>query len=135
MVLISRLSHFLPLIKQLIRFGIVGLCAAGIHFLLVILFVEREMVSPLFANFLAFLVSFQISYWGHRNWTFHGTTVLHRTAFPKLFLVGTSGLIANESLFYLFLNVFHLPYQLALFFVLTILPIINFMLGKLWVFR
>jgi putative flippase GtrA len=117
------------------RFGVVGVCASAVHFGIVISLVEMMAYPPLVANVLAFLLSFQVSYWGHRSWTFSGTTALHRVALPKLFLIGSVGLLANEGLFFLFLSVLHLPYQLALFFVLTILPIINFTLGKLWVFR
>lgn len=131
----NRIIYFLPLLKQLTRFGIVGVCAASVHFSIVIFLVETNGIKPLIANVAAFLISFQVSYWGHRSWTFSGTTTLHRIALPKLFLVGSCGLVANEGLFYLFLSVLNLPYQLALLFVLTILPIINFTLGKLWIFK
>jgi len=131
----SKVIHFMPLIKQVTRFGIVGLCATAVHFSAVIFLVEMTTSKPLIANIVGFLIAFQISYWGHRTWTFSDTTALHRVALPKLFLVGTAGLVANESLFYVFMTVLHLPYQLALFFVLSILPLVNFTLGKIWIFK
>ena len=128
-------NKLIPLIKQLTRFGIVGIIAVTVHFSILIFLVEREHFTPLVANIFAFLISFQVSYWGHRSWTFYGTTTKHRVALPKLFLIGCSGLVANEGLFYIFLTLFKLPYPLAQFFVLTILPLVNFTLGKFWVFR
>lgn len=135
MDLMSRAFSFFPLFKQLVRFGIVGLCAASVHFSIVTVLVEHHVLEPLIANIFAFFISFQVSYWGHRSWTFNGTTALHRVAFPKLLLVCSLGLVANETLFYFFLNVLHFPYQVALVLVLMILPLINFTVGKVWVFK
>lgn len=128
-------NNLIFLFKQLIRFGIIGLCAAAVHFGILIALVEIKHFNPLVANIFAFFISFQISYWGHRSWTFYGTTVSHRIAFPKLLLIGSTNFAANEGLFYIFLTVFNLPYPVAQFLVLTILPIANFTLGKYWVFR
>lgn len=125
----------IDLFYQLMRYGIIGLIAASVHFLVLSLIVEKLSIPPLKANFIAFIFGFQISYWGHRCWTFKGTTALHRVALPKLLLVGITGFFINESLFSFFLITFHLPYQLALFFTLTILPLISFIVGKFWVFR
>ena len=132
---ISRLFYnFLPLFLQLFRFGMVGLTAASIPFATVVLLVESFLLEPLIANIFGFMVSFQLSYWGHRLWTFQDTAALHRTTFPKLLLVQTLNFSANEMLFYVFLSL-HLPYPLALLIVLTILPIFTFVSSKLWVFR
>lgn len=122
------------MIKQLFRFGIVGLTAAAIHFGIVVWIVQTWAIAPLIANVFAFGISFQVSYWGHRRWTFEGTTTLHREAFPKLVFIQALNFAANESLFYIFL-MFDLPYPIALAIVLTILPIFTFVSSKLWVFR
>jgi putative flippase GtrA len=135
MVLKKILIRHYPLLQQLIRFGIIGVCAASTHFLLLVFWVEVGKLQPLIANIIAFLIAFQVSYWGHRGWTFSGTTTTHRVALPRLFLVCGVGFIANEGLYYIFLEILDLPYQLALIIVLAILPIANFILGKLWVFR
>lgn len=122
------------MIKQLIRFGIVGLAAAALHFGIVVFMVQMWLIEPLIANVFAFAFSFQVSYWGHRLWTFQGTTTLHRDAFPKLFFIQVLNFAANESLFYSFLSL-DLPYPIALILVLTLLPIFTFVSSKLWVFR
>jgi putative flippase GtrA len=129
-----RLAAYLPLFYQLSRFGIVGLTAAAVHFCVVVYCVQMWLVAPLIANMIGFIVSFQVSYWGHRIWTFSDTTVSHRAALPKLVAVQTANFFANETLFYFFLSL-GFAYPLALFFVLTILPFFTFASSKLWVFK
>jgi len=130
----DTLVAYLPLIRQIARFGIVGVTAATTHFAIVVALVQYASIPPLVANLFAFMVSFQVSYWGHRAWTFSGTAVLHSEALPKLLLVQICNMAANETLFYIFLQM-HLPYQIALLLVLSILPIFTFLLGKFWVFK
>lgn len=130
----AQLVRYLPLIQQLFRFGIVGLAAAGIHFSIVVALVQTWAVAPLVANVFGFMTGFQMSYWGHRLWTFNGAAIMHRVALPKLLLVQIVNLIANEGLFYFFLSI-NLPYTVALLIVLTILPLFTFVSSKFWVFR
>lgn len=124
------------LLKQIMRFGIVGGSAAFVNFSIVILLVESGVLQqPLYANMIAFVFAFQVSYFGHRYWTFNGTVTEHRVAMPRLFVISGTNFIANEGLFYFFLNTFQLPYPLALLLVLAILPVVTFTFSKLWVFR
>lgn len=123
-----------PLFRQIFRFGVVGVIAAVAHFNMVVFLVQNFQYAPLVANAFAFLVSFQMSYWGHRLWTFGDTVTLHRVAIPKLLLVQLINFLANETLFYIFLSC-NLPYPIALIIVLTILPIFTFISSKLWIFR
>lgn len=132
--LLDKMTDYFPFFSQIFRFGIVGVCAASTHFTVVVSLVQFASIVPLAANVVGFMVAFQVSYWGHKLWTFSDTVVLHRTAVPKLLFVQILNLAANESLFYIFLS-HHLPYQIALLLVLTILPIFTFTFSKLWVFR
>lgn len=122
------------LILQVFRFCIVGLTAAVIHYSIVVELVQRLTLNPLIANVFGFIFAFQVSYWGHRLWTFNGTLALHRAAFPKLLLIQVTNFIANEALFSIFLS-WGLPYNVALLIVLAILPIFTFVSSKMWVFR
>jgi putative flippase GtrA len=122
-------------LKQVMRFGIVGSCAAMVNLTIVIIIVQCGWLQPLYANVIAFFIAFNVSYFGHRYWTFNRTLTPHKAAIPKLLLVSGSNFIANEGLFYFFLNVMKLPYPLALIIVLATLPIVTFTLGKLWIFR
>jgi putative flippase GtrA len=122
------------LIAQLFRFGMVGLSAAAIHFCTVVLLVQNDIYPPLIANVIAFIISFQMSYWGHRLWTFNDTITAHREAYSKLIIVQLLNLAASEGLFYFFLTL-QLPYPVALLIVLTILPLFTFTVSKFWIFR
>ena len=66
MQLSKRLSERL----RLMRFGIIGLAAAAIHYWTVVVLVELAGVAPLHANVGGFAVAFWCSYFGHRHWTF-----------------------------------------------------------------
>lgn len=130
---LSKLPHA-NLIAQLFRFGLVGLTAAAIHFAIVVAIVQTFAYEPLVANIFAFFISFQASYFGHRRFTFTGTTEVHSVAFSKLLVLQIFNFAANESLFYFFLSI-HLPYQLAILLVLSILPLFTFTVSKFWVFN
>jgi putative flippase GtrA len=131
----NKNSFSMALFWQLARFGIVGLSAAVVHFSVVVLLVESHHMQPLIANIIGFCTAFQISYWGHRQWTFNGTTQKHTIAFPRLLLVSVLAFIANEGMFYLLMEQFALPYPVALILVLSILPLVVFVVNKLWVFE
>jgi putative flippase GtrA len=126
----------IKLLKQIMRFGIVGGSAAFVNFSIVVMLVESGVLQqPLYANMVAFVFAFQVSYFGHRYWTFSDTVTEHRVAMTRLLLVSGTNFFANEGLFYFFLNTFQMPYMLALLLVLAILPIVTFTFSKLWVFR
>ncbi|HTM64465.1 MAG TPA: GtrA family protein [Gammaproteobacteria bacterium] len=119
---------------QVARFLTVGVGAATVHFTIVVLLVQLLNYAPLIANVGGFVVSFQVSYWGHRLWTFSETDVSHREAYPKLVMVQVLNFCMNEYLFYFFLS-YNLPYPLALLIVLSILPAFTFVMNKFWVFQ
>ena len=121
-------------LAQIARFLIVGSTAAAVHFCVVVFLVRVFGYAPLIANFGGFLVSFQVSYWGHRAWTFSDTNTPHCEAYPKLVAVQLVNFGLNESLYYFLLSL-HLPYELALLIVLAILPAFTFVTSKFWVFH
>ena len=120
---------------QLARFGIVGVTAASVHFAIVVFLVELHYLQPLIANIVAFCIAVQVSYWGHRIWTFRGTKKNHWVAFSRLLLVSIVAFTVNESMFYILMTEYQLPYPVALFLILTILPFIVFAVNKMWVFE
>ena len=54
----------------LLRFGIIGLVAAAIHYWMVVALVELGDMAPLLANLGGFASACWYSYFGHRHWTF-----------------------------------------------------------------
>jgi putative flippase GtrA len=126
-------QHF-SLIIQLYRYALVGLTSAAIHFGSVVFLVQIFGFAPLSASIFAYPFSFQMSYWGHRLWTFDNTTASHLSAFPKLIMVQLVNFSVGQSLFFVFLKM-NIPYPIALLIVLAILPIFTFISSRWWVFR
>lgn len=125
----------IPIIQQLMRFGFIGFFATFLSYLLVIFFVEAFHFNPLVANFIAFLIAFQVSFWGHKSWTFRAHSIPHRQAMVRFFTLSIFGFILNESLYAFFLHVVHMHYALALLIVLMIVPPITFVVSKFWAFK
>lgn len=135
MALKTRFVNHRLILLQLMRFVVVGLSAATVHMTIVVALVESGFLQPLVANVVAFCFAFQISYWGNRFWTFGSTQQTHWIAYKRLLSVSILSFIANETLFYLLMTAFQLPYPVALFMVLAILPLAVFTANKLWVFE
>lgn len=127
-------SRYTALFFQLTRFGIVGVLAAIVHTSVVISLVQWGKQPPLLANILGFASAFQLSYWGHRLFTFAARDIPHRISMSRLLFIQLINLTMNEALFFIFLQ-YQLPYILALILVQTILPVFTFISSKLWVFR
>ncbi|MCF6765040.1 GtrA family protein [Thiotrichales bacterium 19S3-7] len=125
----------LILFKQTFKFGIVGVIAAIVHFSIVTVLVDLFHWYPLAANIIAFLIAYNVSYFGHKNWTFHqeGKKISH-TSGIKFFIVASLSFILNEGLYGIYL-LFVPQYQIALFLTLATVPPITFLLSKLWAFK
>jgi putative flippase GtrA len=124
-----------PLLHQVMRFGFIGVMAAIVNFLAVVLLVSSTHLNPLWANVVAFLIAFQVSFLGHKGFTFQKHDGKHLNAMTKFFIVAGVSFALNEGLFALFLKEFHLYYMFALLLVLVIVPPFTFAFSKLWAFR
>lgn len=120
--------------KQLLKFGCVGILASLTHLGVVALLVTAGM-QPLYANIFAFVTAFNVSYLGHRYWTFNKSSPSHVTAITRFFGVAALSFTLNEFLFFLFLKFTGLPYLLAIFIVLAIVTPTTFLLSRMWAFR
>lgn len=121
------------MILQLIRFGVIGTGAMLMHWLVVRALVPLGM-APLTANLFGFGISFNISYFGHRNWTFMSNTQ-HRVTFRRFLTVALAGFALNEALYFILLRSTTLSYQTALAIVLVSVAALTFFLSKTWAFR
>ena len=117
---------------QLIRFGLVGTCAAIVNYLVVIGLVELLKLHPLIANIFAFFAAFNVSFIGHRYWTFHDCLGEKKLKFNQFFLIALSSFFANETLFFFFLHYAQLSYPISLLIVLIIVPPLTFITSKIW---
>lgn len=128
------------MIRQLARFGVVGIAAMAVHWLMVAVLVPLGAL-PLIANVVAFAVAFNVSYIGHRNWTFATDTTVdvavgdRGTPFKRFFGVALLSFVLNEILYYLLLRYTALDYRVALFIVLIAVAALTFILSRYWAFR
>lgn len=115
-------------------FIIVGVSALLTHWLVVILLVSAAGLPPLVANVFAFLVAFNVSYFGHRHLTFNASERSHRQTLPRFATVAASSFLVNEALYWLLLNFTPLRYDLAMLLVLGTVAGMTYLLGKFWAF-
>lgn len=120
--------------RELLWFGIVGVSAMLLHFLLVAVILVPFGLPPLLANILAFLLAFQVSYWGHRHKTFEAVHVPHRQALPRFFMVACLSFALNEAMYFVLLRFTPLDYRLSLLIVLATVAVFTFVFSKLWAF-
>ena len=117
-----------------IRFIIIGLLAALTHYCIAIFLINRNYLDLKYANFIAFLTAFWVSYFGHHYFTFHSQQKVFQTL-PKYLIVATSGFIFNETIL-LVLN-YYLPNLLPILVILVIIltAIFTFFLNRTFAFR
>ena len=119
---------------QFIRFGIVGVLAMSVHMGCVWVLVELGL-APLLANIIAFLIAFQVSFFGHARFTFNVSDPNNRKHQIKFFSVALFSFLLNEACYKVLLDVFHMQYLVALTIVLVGVAFVTFALSKLWAFR
>ncbi len=129
-----------PASKQALWFLLVGGCAAGVHFLVLLGVVSLTTITPIWANAIAFLVAFIVSFSGHFYLTFNQAGLNKKNAMlpilAKWFASSAIGFAANQSLFVLGINWLGERYYLLVWFVITgIITVMTFVLGKLWAFK
>lgn len=119
--------------RELFWFGLIGISALLVHFLLVTLLVPMGL-QPLLANVVAYLLAFQVSYWGHRQKTFAAGHVCHWQTLPRFFAVASLSFLLNEALYFLLLHYTPLDYRVALLLVLAAVAVVTFVLSRAWAF-
>ncbi|WP_407276341.1 GtrA family protein [Halothiobacillus sp. DCM-1] len=122
--------------RRVLLFGLVGLTAALVHWVVVWLLVQHGKFAALWANPFGFFVAFWVSYFGHRHGSFAEKNHRHRIreTLPKFALVASAGFVLNEFLFFLLLRWTPLPYTVALILVIGIVAVGTFLASRHWAF-
>ena len=121
--------------KQSFYFLLIGGLASLANFILVFTIVHLGLAKPLVANFFAFLIAFNVSYFGHRFLTFSTTTQSHRKAGTQFFINALIGLALNEIIYYILLHIVHIQYLIALFITMAIVSVYTFIVSKFFIFK
>ena len=125
----------LKLPHRLIYFGVTGISAAAVHILTVLALVTYMESKPLIANVFAFLLAFNVSFFGHRYFTFAKLHNQKQLSLPHFFLVASSAGIINELLYFLLLDYTPLNYLMSLIIVLGLVSVYSFILSRFWACR
>lgn len=123
------------LLRRVSLFIATGGLAALLHLTIVFLLVSYFNQLPLVANVFAFLTAFNVSYLGHRHFTFAGMEDERQLQLPHFFAVAVSAGCLNELLYYLVLNYTSLPYLPALVLVLGLVAVYSYTLSQWWACR
>ncbi len=131
-----RAAGALATLLQYGRFGIVGLGATLVHVLVYAGLIELLGMQPLLANTLGFAAGVNVSFVGHRHWTFGGAGAGGaRRALPRFWVVALFGFALNSLVVQLVTGTAGLSYYWSIPLIAGITPLATFALSKFWAFR
>lgn len=122
------------ILNQLFKFGLVGLLATLVHALVALLLIQFG-VEPLLANPIAFLVAFQISYFGHSRWSFNLAKPYRFSHMGRFFIVSIFGILCSQGTLFGLLRLNKLTASISLLIALGISAVCTFHLSQQWAFR
>ncbi|MEM1152985.1 MAG: GtrA family protein [Pseudomonadota bacterium] len=120
---------------ELVRFALVGLAATATHYFVAL--VASLLLSVYFSNLLGYLMAVMISYFGHQRYSFRlsGAAVSHKSQAPKFIFGSLGGLLLSYVVLLIAEKFLHAPNWLALAAAVCLVPLYNFFINKLYVFR
>jgi putative flippase GtrA len=121
--------------KELGFFLAVGIAAALVHLLSVWLLVHLDLLRPLQANIIGFLIAVNVSYIGHSRFTFNYKKKLSVYHWTKFFSIAVVSFLINQTAYFYALNWFGLNFYLPILMVILIaVAAFTFLFSKFWVF-
>lgn len=123
---------------QVMRYGLVGICAASAHGLAAMALFHLLAVHPTLSNFVGFISGAVISYLGSYYFTFRspkGHSGGHQRSLPRFALVWLIGIAINVGLFQTLLSLYAVPFALNVFIAIALTPIAQYLMLKFWAFK
>lgn len=122
--------------NQLTKFAVAGSLAGLIHLSILHFLVQLQWLQPLYANAIAFIISFSASYLGQSLWTFNHRQHNHCSTVLRFLITQLlCNFALNQGLYTLLLSYTQLNYLLASFLVLATVPAATYSISKYWAFR
>lgn len=131
--LTDSFKHIRAKLRTIATFGVVGVMATLTHFVVGLSLTSWDVMIPFWANIVAFVAAFGISYVGHRTYTFR-SGANHAYALPRFFAVACGGLVLNQIIVFLTVNLLGFLYWQALIIIVLMVPIVVYAAGRFWVF-
>lgn len=124
------------LIKQFIKFSLVGIINTLINLAIFLLLTEIFEVYYILSAVFAFLVAVTNSFVLNKIWTFKENLRLELgKKYLRFGLVSVSALLVNLFFLYIFTEVFGIYYIISQILAIGISLIINFIGNKIWTFN
>lgn len=115
---------------MLARFGGVGVVATAVHLgVSGLAFLLWPDISPFVANLVAFLFAFQVSYYGHRHFTFR-----RKGSAPRFFALALGGFAMNNGVLALLLELTPLDGFVTIVVATFTVPLLVYLAARFWAF-
>ena len=124
--------HKRELLRQILVFGVVGVCATLTHYLVALGSVTYLSIPVYLANLLGYLTAVGVSLYGHARFSFKMT--VNKSLLNKFILVSVGTFLGSEILLFVMESELSLPHEISLGVVVVTIPVISFILNKFWVF-
>ncbi len=118
---------------QLARFGVIGVLAALTHYMIAIALTQQQLAAA-WANLVAFVIAFWVSYFGHRYFSFNAGDVAHQQTLPRFIMVAVGGFIFNETLLLLMLRYTSITIDIGLPFIILLTAVFTFIFSRFFAF-
>ena len=118
---------------QFLRFCVIGVASTVTHFLVAVIMVEFAGLPVLWANAVAFAIAFLVSYSGNHRWTF-ALDGGHGRFLPRFVATQLAGFGLNQAIVWLIAIRLGADYRLGLAAALVIVPVVTFLISRLWAF-
>jgi len=125
---------------ELILFGIVGLSATIVHYVIALWAIGNFGVPVWRANIIAFLSAVPVSYFGHAFLTFSAGRYgrenhVTRSSALRFFLLALAGFAVNEVSVVVLTYYFDIPPRIGILATLVFVAVLLFLLSKFWAYR
>jgi len=124
----------MPFLTRILRFGVVGVLTAILHYGLLYVGVEALQLNATVASSLGFVVAVIFNYLMHYSWTF-GEPAPHGRTLQRYLVMITCGFLINAVVMYAGVHWLVLHYLLTQALALIVVVLWNFVLSNAWVFR
>jgi len=121
-------------IERLSKFSLVGILAAIIYYIELLVMVELFNVAVLIATSIAFILITIQNYTLHYSWTFQSTNA-HFVAFPRFLWMNIVGFWINWTVMYIGVNGWELNYLLVQAVAIGFVVTWNFVVLHFWIFN
>ncbi|HLC56216.1 MAG TPA: glycosyltransferase family 2 protein [Candidatus Nanoarchaeia archaeon] len=133
--LVGYLDYKKNVIKEFVKFGIVGGIGTLVNIAILYLFTEKIGVYYIISAILSFIVAMTSNFILNKTWTFNENIKLKiGKEYLQFSLVSFSALLVNLFFLYIFTEVLGVYYIISQIIAIGIALIINFFGNKIWTF-